>query len=142
MSRKGVLTAVLVGACFGAACNDSGQITAPTPTANPVAEAQQSGETIPPSVPVPPGPVPRDPAPGPVTPPQDPPTASTCDPTKAQWAVGEPAGADLLERARVAAGARTARFLGANEVVTLEYLGSRLNLVLDAQSKVRSATCG
>jgi hypothetical protein len=59
-----------------------------------------------------------------------------------QWTVGQPASDDLLERARAAAGAKSARFLRPNQPVTLEYLGSRLNLGLDARDIVRSVACG
>ena len=71
-----------------------------------------------------------------------PPGATTCDPTLARWAIGERASSGLLEAARVAAGAAVARFLRPNQVITMEYLGSRLNLNLDAQDIVRSVTCG
>lgn len=74
--------------------------------------------------------------------PLPPPVSNGCDATKARWAIGEPASNALLERARVAAGARSARFLRPNEPVTLEYLGSRLNLELDAQGLVRTVACG
>ena len=62
--------------------------------------------------------------------------------TKAQWAVGQPASDELLERARVAADAGSARFLRPNQPVTMEYLGSRLNLGLDARDVVYSVVCG
>jgi hypothetical protein len=73
-----------------------------------------------------------------------PPPAATasCDAAKAQWAIGEQATAELLEQARVAAAAGSARFLRPNEPVTMEYLGSRLNLALDAKDVVRTVGCG
>ncbi len=96
--------------------------------------------------------VPTSPAPvddrgssaGPALPnqPTPPPTSGGCDHTKAQWAIGEAASDALLERARVAAGAGSARFLRPNEPVTLEYVGSRLNLGLDARDRVRTVVCG
>jgi hypothetical protein len=48
----------------------------------------------------------------------------------------------LLERARVDAGAASARFLRPNDPITTEYSGSRLNLGLDARDIVRSVVCG
>lgn len=60
----------------------------------------------------------------------------------AQWAIGEAKSDALLERARVAAGAGSARFLRPNEPVTLEYVGSRLNLGLDLRDLVRTVVCG
>jgi hypothetical protein len=74
-----------------------------------------------------------------------PPAASSsaaCDAEKARWTVGERASQDLLDRARQAAGASTARFIRPNEKITFEYLDSRLNLALDDQDVVRSASCG
>jgi hypothetical protein len=65
-----------------------------------------------------------------------------CDSSKVQWAVGQPATEDLLQRARTAAGASAARFLRPDEPVTREYLATRLNLVLDASNVVRTASCG
>jgi peptidase inhibitor I78 family protein len=62
--------------------------------------------------------------------------------TEAQWAIGERAGNGVLERARIAAGASTARFLLPNQVITMEYLGSRLNLELDDRQVVRAVRCG
>jgi hypothetical protein len=64
-------------------------------------------------------------APSPIGPPSGSQQPGTCDASQAQWAVGEPAGSDLLERARLAAGAGTARFLRPNQPITLEYLASR-----------------
>jgi len=65
-----------------------------------------------------------------------------CDASKAQFALGERADADLLERARVATGAGSARFLRPNQPITLEFLSSRLNLGLDAADIVRAVNCG
>jgi Peptidase inhibitor I78 family len=80
--------------------------------------------------------------PQPPNPPTPPPASGSCDHTKAQWTIGQPASDDLLERARLAAGAGSARFLRPNQPVTMEYLGSRLNLCLDGQDVVRSVVCG
>jgi len=71
-----------------------------------------------------------------------PPVSDTCHRDNAQWAIGEQASPNLLERARVAAQAKSARFLRPNQPITMEYLGSRLNLGLDGRDIVRSVTCG
>jgi hypothetical protein len=68
--------------------------------------------------------------------------SQSCDASKAQWAIGQRATDELLEGARAAAGARTARFLRPNQPITMEYFGWRLNLGLNEQDIVRSATCG
>ena len=70
------------------------------------------------------------------------PAPAGCDAARVQFAIGSPASADLLERARVAAQAATARFLRPNQVITLEFLATRLNLTLSAQEIVQSAYCG
>jgi uncharacterized protein YceK len=68
--------------------------------------------------------------------------SQSCDASKAQWAIGQRATDELLEEARAAAGARTARFLRPNQPITMEYFGWRLNLGLNEQDVVRSANCG
>jgi Peptidase inhibitor I78 family len=85
-------------------------------------------------------PPPSDRAPGP--PPQPPPGSGTCDASKAQWAIGERAGSDLLERARKAAQAGTARFIRPNEAITMEFSPARLNLGLDKRDVVIGVNCG
>ena len=85
------------------------------------------------------------PTPGPSAPPSDsttPPTSAECEVSRAQWAIGQKASDDLLERARVDAGAKTARFLRPNQAVTLEYAAWRLNLGLDEQDVVKTVSCG
>jgi hypothetical protein len=78
-------------------------------------------------------PAPPSPAPG---------TSGTCSASQARWAVGQQASDDLLERARVAAHAQSARLVGPNEQITLEYSGARLNLHLNDRRVVRSVNCG
>ena len=68
--------------------------------------------------------------------------SGSCDATKAQFAIGERASEELLNRARVAAGARTARFIRPNEPITLEFSTARLNLNLNDKDVVQSVTCG
>jgi hypothetical protein len=80
---------------------------------------------------------------GPARPPQPPPRASgTCHASKAQWAIGQRASTDLLERARNAAQASTARFIRPNEPITMEFFAWRLNLGLNKQDVVVSVSCG
>jgi hypothetical protein len=74
--------------------------------------------------------------------PDPPPATGTCDAEKAQFAIGQPASAALLERARVAATASIARFIRPNDAITLEYSGARLNLYLNERDVVRGAVCG
>ena len=67
---------------------------------------------------------------------------TSCSAAKAEWAVGGLAGNDLLERARIAAGASTARFLTRGQPITTEYLGTRLNLEIDERRIVVAVRCG
>lgn len=67
---------------------------------------------------------------------------SRCDAAAAQFAVGKPASAALLEQARVKAGAQTARVLGPNDMVTLEYRSDRLNMNTDQGATVSRVNCG
>ncbi|WP_110949174.1 I78 family peptidase inhibitor [Pseudomonas bohemica] len=67
---------------------------------------------------------------------------SRCDAAAAQFAVGKPASAALLEQARVKSGAQTARVLGPNDMVTLEYRSDRLNLNTDPAAMVNRVNCG
>jgi hypothetical protein len=133
------LTSVLAAAWLTGACSAATeQATAPT-SLEP--SSGQSRETSPWPPPAPPsadrGQVPPLPAPPPA-----PPALAECHASKAQSAIGERARPETLERARVAAGAKSARFLRPNQAVTLEYLSSRLNLYLNEQDVVRSVSCG
>jgi hypothetical protein len=79
---------------------------------------------------------------GPTPPPQPPSASGTCDASKAQWALGERAGNDLLERARNAAQAATGRFIRPNQPITMEFSPGRLNLGLDKRDVVIGVSCG
>ncbi|WP_426138921.1 I78 family peptidase inhibitor [Pseudomonas sp. DWP3-1-2] len=65
-----------------------------------------------------------------------------CDAAAAQFAVGQPASAALLAQAKSKAGAQEARFIGPNDMVTLEYRSDRVNLNTDAGGKVTRVNCG
>ncbi len=70
------------------------------------------------------------------------PVHTRCDASGAQFAVGKPASAALLEQARSKAGAQNARILGPNDMVTLEYRSDRLNLNTDSSATVIRVNCG
>jgi hypothetical protein len=133
--RRVPFTAVaIIAVYFGVAC-DTINDRPTTPTS--VETSSGGASQAPSSTPQPSPPAAEQ---GTSTPP--PSAAEDCDATKAQWAVGEPESADLLERARVAAGAKTARFLRPNQIITMEYSSSRLNLHLGTQGVVGSVRCG
>ncbi|MGY6518087.1 MAG: I78 family peptidase inhibitor [Lysobacteraceae bacterium] len=67
---------------------------------------------------------------------------SRCDASRAQWAVGELPTEEVMERARADAGVEVVRTIGHDEMVTLEYHESRLNLDLDEDGRIRAARCG
>ena len=129
-ARPAALALVLVSVCAGAACNGTSEPTAPAPPVIDSGSSQNPAGSPPPDRPTPPLPPPPEP------------DRNSCDDKKAAFAIGGTASDDLLERARVAAGARTARFLRLDQPITLEFQAGRLNLSLDAQSIVRKVTCG
>jgi hypothetical protein len=121
--RLGLVIGVLVGGWLTAGCDSTNGRTAPT-AADPAAG---------PSAPSPDRPVPPAPQPTP---------SAGCDAGLAQGAVGQQASDALLERARIDAGATTARFLRPNQPITMEYFGWRLNLGLDERDVVNAVSCG
>ena len=97
-----------------------------------VAAALLSGCAAPGTVPAPaPAPVAAAPAP-----------QAQCNADGAKFAIGQPASAQLETASRVHAGAESVRILKPNQVVTLEFNGGRLNLVVDARNRVTAVRCG
>ena len=68
--------------------------------------------------------------------------AGQCNADAAQAHVGHAASAEMVEAARKDAGADRVRTLKPNQVVTMEYLASRLNLYLGADGKIERIGCG
>lgn len=69
-------------------------------------------------------------------------SGGTCDAARAQSLIGQPAGSAAAAQARKLSGARVVRFLRPGQVVTMEYLAGRLNLVLDDRNRIRTIRCG
>jgi hypothetical protein len=95
---------------------------------------------------VPPVPVPA--LPGDVAP-QVPPADSNhqedvmdCDASKAEWMIGQQPTAELLARGAADAGAQVSRYIRHDEMVTMEYHPSRLNVDLDEDGLIRAVRCG
>ena len=65
-----------------------------------------------------------------------------CDASPAQGLVGQQATAELGARALELTGARTIRWIQPGQAVTMDYRADRLNIKLDAQSRVEGITCG
>ena len=79
------------------------------------------------------------------TPPPDgppPPMAGACNAEAAQAAIGKAATPDVVEQARVDAGADVARVLVPGQVVTMEFLAGRLNVNVNERNAVVGLTCG
>ena len=85
---------------------------------------------------------PTDAPPTDVPPPAQPPAAQACDADAANGAIGETATTEVIERARNAAGAAVARTLAPGQVVTMEFRGDRLNLMVDEANVVTGVRCG
>jgi hypothetical protein len=71
-----------------------------------------------------------------------PPATPGCDADAVQGLVGHVASADVVEKARVAAGAQIARTLKPGQMVTMEYHASRLNIDVDANNVITNVRCG
>lgn len=72
----------------------------------------------------------------------DAPVGGACRAEGARAVVGKGASAQVVEQARVAAGARMARVLHPGQIVTKEFNGERLNLEVDAKGVVLAVRCG
>lgn len=64
-----------------------------------------------------------------------------CEASKAAAAIGQSPSAEVVEQARVQAGAKIVRTLRHDQPITKEYRIGRLNLVLDAGGKIASVNC-
>ncbi|MCU1736360.1 MULTISPECIES: I78 family peptidase inhibitor [Pseudomonas] len=69
-------------------------------------------------------------------------TYDRCEAKGADFTIGQTASAALLQQARTRSGAQSARVLGPNDMVTLEYRSDRLNLNTDSSGKIIRANCG
>jgi hypothetical protein len=68
--------------------------------------------------------------------------ADSCKADAAQQFVGQAATPEIVEQARVASGAKTARVLTPDQVITMEYRGDRLNVRVSADNVIGSVGCG
>ena len=125
--RTGLLTGLLLSGVLASGCGGSAAgKSSPTSPGSQTEAGSSPGTARPPQPPRP------DP----------PPSAGTCAASEARWAIGKPASTELLERARVDAGARLARFIRPDQPITMEYSGARLNLYLNRRDVVQSVVCG
>ena len=82
------------------------------------------------------------PGPGPYPIPGPPPPPAGCYAEDADWAIGQPATAAVVERATYDSGARSARVLRPGEFYTQDYRPDRLNIVLDQWGRIADLRCG
>ena len=126
-ARTSLLIAVFLASGSAIACEDTrNSPTSPTSVDSSVPPGSINGAARSPLAPPPPPGAP----------------SSSCDASKAQFVIAAPATNEVLEQARVAAKAESARFLRPDEPITTEYLPSRLNLRLDQRNRVATAYCG
>ena len=113
-----IAATLALAACSSAPQSASGE---PSPPASetPVASAPATGSTAAP-----------------------PAMTTSCNADAAKAAVGKKATDEVIEQARVAAGAAVARALRPDMMITMEYRGDRLNLRTDVDGKVVGASCG
>lgn len=85
-------------------------------------------------------------APPPVAPPPMggpmPPQQLTCNPEAARAAIGKLATPQVVEQARIDAGAGIARVLRPGQVVTMEFRADRLNVDVNERDAITGLRCG
>lgn len=69
-------------------------------------------------------------------------TRASCNAEAAQRWVGLAFEPEVLEQARLAAGAETVRLLRPDSVITKEFRVGRLNVVIDPEGRVARVHCG
>ena len=78
----------------------------------------------------------------PMPPQPSPPYTGQCDASKATWAVGKAATADVVERIRVETNSQVARVIKPGQPVTLDYSTARVNINVNERNAISSVTCG
>lgn len=68
-------------------------------------------------------------------------TEARCEASKASVAIGQSPAPEVVEQARMQAGAEMVRVLRHDQPITKEYRYGRLNLVLDASGRIASVNC-
>jgi hypothetical protein len=68
--------------------------------------------------------------------------ARSCDASLTQALVGQPETSEAAAQAQRLSGAGIVRWLQPGQIITMEFRADRLNLVLDARSRIESIRCG
>lgn len=71
-----------------------------------------------------------------------PPASMSCNAEAAKAAIGKEATAQVVEQARIDAGAQIARVLRPGQMVTMEYHESRLNIDVNERNAIIGLRCG
>ena len=133
-----VLALLAATACADDGADTGTEVSSVPPTAS--ATAGDATDSTPPELPVKPPRMADEPPPRRMPGSDD--SLSSCDADAARDAIGKQATADVVEQARVAAGASVARTLKPGQVITMEYHASRLNLRVDDDNVVEDVSCG
>jgi hypothetical protein len=72
----------------------------------------------------------------------NPPLPDRCNADQARALVGKRASDEVVEQARVAAGAELVRVLKPGQMVTMEFREGRLNLLVDGGNVITDVRCG
>ena len=86
------------------------------------------------NTPATPEPMPAEPAP--------PTAAMACDASKAQWAVGQTASQDVVDKVVKDSSSREARVIKPGQAVTMDYREDRVNINVDGKNTITDVKCG
>jgi hypothetical protein len=78
----------------------------------------------------------------PMPPQPSPPYTGQCDASKASWAIGREATADVVERIRVDTASTAVRVIKPGQAVTMDYSGTRVNIKVNERNAIVGVTCG
>ena len=79
-------------------------------------------------------------APMPVAP--SPPYTGQCDASKASWAIGRAATADVVERVRIETTSQAVRVIKPGQAVTMDFSAARVNISVNDRNAITGITCG
>lgn len=71
-----------------------------------------------------------------------PPAAMRCDAAKAQWAVGQAASPDVVDKVVKDSGSSTSRVLTPGQPMTMDYREDRVNIHVDGKNVITEVKCG
>lgn len=85
---------------------------------------------------------PSTPEPMPTEPAQPAAESKQCDASKAQWAVGQAASPDVVDRVVKDSGSRASRVLKPGQPMTMDYREDRVNIHTDDKNVITEVKCG